>query len=361
MKVLHLHDRLSARGGADHYLWDLIRQVPVDHGIAVGKWDSDAPDIPAWHVPDMDTKRESDLELDEVIESFMPDLIHVHNVMNPQVWEALANRPVVTTLHDHRVFCPGQGKWTLDKSPCTSPMGRELCAGCFTSPDYYQRILSTTLSRQKGLSPFPVTVVSPYMADEVKQVGLSVLRVIPPWVPPPSPSFIKEKPPSAIICVGRLVESKGVWNAVEAWKRSESPLPLVFVGTGRERGALERAGFHVTGWLSRDETLAWIHEARAVLFLPNWQEPYGMVGPEALSLGTPVVAWKSGGIPEWCPPNTLVDYGDIDGAAAILNQVLSPSHETRSPQPGFHSSFSEAWSEAYTSVIQAHRESRKSG
>jgi len=199
------------------------------------------------------------------------------------------------------------------------------------------------------------------MAEEVQQTGLSVHRVIPPWVPPPSPSSIQEKPPAAIIFVGRLVESKGIWNAVETWKRSESSLPLVFVGTGRERGTLERAGFNVTGWLSRDATLAWIHEAKAVLFLPNWQEPYGMVGPEALAMGTPVVAWKSGGIPEWCPANTLVDYGDIEGATAVLKQVLSPSHKP-CPQPTDTTlSFSEAWSEAYTAVIQAHRESRKSG
>jgi glycosyltransferase involved in cell wall biosynthesis len=309
----------------------------------------------------MDTKTENSLDLDEVIETFMPDLIHVHNVMNPQVWDALANLPIVTTLHDHRVFCPGQGKWTLDKNPCTSPMARELCAGCFTSPEYYQRIFATTLARQEGLSPFPVTVVSRYMADEVQRVGLSVLRIIPPWVPPPSRSPMKEKPPASIVFVGRLVESKGIWNAAETWKRSESPYPLVFVGTGRERGALERAGFQVTGWLSRDDTLAWIHEAKAVLFLPNWQEPYGMVGPEALALGTPVVAWNSGGIPEWCPQDTLVDYGDIEGATEVLNQVLSHSHEPSAERPTPPMTFSEAWSEAYTTVIQAHRESRKSG
>ena len=33
----------------------------------------------------------------------------------------------------------------------------------------------------------------------------------------------------------------------------------------------------------------------------RWQEPFGIVGLEALTLGTAVAAWDSGGVREWHP------------------------------------------------------------
>ena len=358
MRVLHLHDRLSTRGGADHYLHDVIRLVPAEHGLVVGKWDSEPPIIPVWHLAEMESKTPENIALRPIFEAFSPDIIHVHNVMNPQVWTQLTDLPVVTTLHDHRVFCPGQGKWTLQQSPCNVPMALSQCQGCFDSESYFDRIMKTTEERQKGLAPFPVTVVSQYMAEEVRQVGLSVVSVIPPWIPEGEDSG-SGTASTAIVCVGRLVESKGIWNAVKVWRQANTDLPLVFVGTGRERGALERAGFEVTGWLSRQRTLDWIRAAKAVLFLPNWQEPFGMVGPEALSLGTPVVAWRSGGIPEWCPPHTLVEFGDIEEAAQRLRNVLIDGLLTERSSGHREISFSESWVDTYQTVIEGHAESGK--
>ena len=289
MRVLHLHDRLSTRGGADHYLHDVIRLVPAEHGLVVGKWDSEPPTIPVWHLPEMESKTPENIALRPIFEAFAPDIIHVHNVMNPQVWTQLTDLPVVTTLHDHRVFCPGQGKWTLQQSPCSVPMALSHCQGCFDSESYFRRIMKTTEERLKGMAPFPVTVVSEYMAEEVRQVGLSVVSVIPPWIPEGDDSAAGAAS-TAIVCVGRLVESKGIWNAVKVWRQANTDLPLVFVGTGRERGALERAGFGQ--WLSAKD-IGLIRAAKAV-FSSQLQEPFGMVGPEAISVGTPVVAWRSG-------------------------------------------------------------------
>jgi len=34
---------------------------------------------------------------------------------------------------------------------------------------------------------------------------------------------------------------------------------------------------------------------------PRWQEPFGIVGLEALTMGVPVVTWASGGVADWHP------------------------------------------------------------
>jgi glycosyltransferase involved in cell wall biosynthesis len=54
---------------------------------------------------------------------------------------------------------------------------------------------------------------------------------------------------------------------------------------------------------------------------PRWQEPFGIAGLEALALGVPVVAWRSGGIAEW-HPGPLVEWGDVAGLAAALRAAV---------------------------------------
>jgi glycosyltransferase involved in cell wall biosynthesis len=53
----------------------------------------------------------------------------------------------------------------------------------------------------------------------------------------------------------------------------------------------------------------------------RWQEPFGIVGPEALAAGTPVVAWDSGGIREW-HQGELVPWGDVVGLARVLRTAV---------------------------------------
>ena len=58
----------------------------------------------------------------------------------------------------------------------------------------------------------------------------------------------------------------------------------------------------------------------------RWPEPFGMVGPEAMSRGRPVVAFDVGGIPDWLEDGVsglLVPPGDINGLAGAMDRLLS--------------------------------------
>jgi len=58
--------------------------------------------------------------------------------------------------------------------------------------------------------------------------------------------------------------------------------------------------------------------------------PFGIVGLEALTLGTPVAAWGSGGVQEWHPGGGLLaSWGDIEGLARALR--LAPGHPVDPP------------------------------
>ena len=99
------------------------------------------------------------------------------------------------------------------------------------------------------------------------------------------------------LVVSRLTRSKKVAPVIEAFNKLG--FPLVIVGDGPEREALEQMALpHIrfAGFVSDEELAKLYRGARAVIF-PS-EEDFGMVAAEALSFGTPVIAYEYGGIRE---------------------------------------------------------------
>ncbi|HKG38063.1 MAG TPA: glycosyltransferase [Conexibacter sp.] len=113
-----------------------------------------------------------------------------------------------------------------------------------------------------------------------------------------------------IVCVGRLVERKGVGNAISAL----AALPdteLVIAGgppraqldrdpeARRLRALAEQAGVadrvDLRGRMGREDVAALLRSADAVVCVP-WYEPFGIVPLEAMACGAPVVASAVGGM-----------------------------------------------------------------
>jgi glycosyltransferase involved in cell wall biosynthesis len=336
MRILHLADRLTDRGGA--YTWMLgvlggLIEAGHDLRLAVGAVDgSVSAPCPVEVQPGLGARTEAPVELGPLVRSIQPDVVHVHNVMNPAVLEWAAGRAnALLTVQDHRFFCPTRGKWTLAGEPCHSPMARETCSPCFEDEAYFRRIHALTGRRLVAVRAMEaVTVLSRYMREELVKVGVppSRVQVVPPFVHDLDHEAAPGGPP-CVLFVGRLVATKGVGEAVEAWRRSRLDLPLVVAGTGPLRDELaaqsrDRHGpaLEVMGWVDR-ETLSSLYRRARVLVMPSlWQEPFGIAGIEALSFGVPVAAWESGGVSEWHPGPGLVRWGDIDALARALARAV---------------------------------------
>ena len=335
MRILHVADRLSNRGGADWALLGLLDASSDDHELhlAVGRDDgSVCPPCPVTVVSQLDARMRAAAHLDPLLARLRPDLVHVHNVVNPAVLEWAAGVDAVVTVQDHRFFCPGRGKWTSDGRLCGDPMGREVCAGCFDEPGYFESTLELTVQRLESVRRLRLTVLSSYMKRELTQVGIPADQVT--VVPPVAYGLDRDARadgPSCILFAGRVVEAKGIRDAIDAWRRSGAELPFVVAGTGPLRREIEAEGVEVLGWLDR-RRLSAAYRRAAVLVMPSrWQEPFGIVGLEALTLGTPVAAWDSGGVREWHPGGELlVPWGEVDGLARALR--IRPEHRVDSPR-----------------------------
>ena len=323
MRILHVADRLSDRGGADLALLGLLDALSAGHELhlAVGRADRAVrPPCPVGVVPGLDSRIRAEADLEPVLARLEPDVVHMHNVVNPTVLEWAAGRDAVMTVQDHRFFCPGRGKWTADGRTCGEAMARELCAGCFDDPRYFEDTLQLTAERLEPLKRMRLTVLSAYMQRELIRVGVPATRItVAPPVAYGLDLAARADGPPCILFAGRVVEAKGIRDAIEAWRRSGLDLPLVVAGTGPLRREVETAGVVVLGWLDRRRLSAAYRRAAVVVMPSRWQEPFGLVGLESLTMGTPVAAWDGGGIREWHPGGELLaPWGDVDGLARAI-------------------------------------------
>ncbi|HLH56598.1 MAG TPA: glycosyltransferase, partial [Verrucomicrobiae bacterium] len=134
-----------------------------------------------------------------------------------------------------------------------------------------------------------------------------------------------------LVFCGRLEPIKGGQDALRVIKLLPDRYRLEILGEGPERAALEglvnqwhlgpRVRFH--GWtppVERDSILA----SAGVLLIPSLTaEGFSMAGIEAAAQGTPVVAYRVGGIPEWCIPGAgvLVECGNVAAAAQAVKNL----------------------------------------
>ncbi len=323
MRILHLSDRLTDRGGAYWHLLGVIAHQLGEHEVrlAVGQSDSGvAAPCETFRVAGLEARSRIPVDLSDVVRPFAPDIIHVHTVMNPEVLEqvgAIHNVRKVLTVQDHRYFCPGKGKWTEEGDICAEPMTETLCKKCFHDESYYHDILELTSSRLRALAGFELVVLSRYMKCELEAVGLTSIHVIPPFVYGLDGAAGSDERPPYLLFTGRLVSAKGALDAVEVCKRSRLDLPLVMVGTGSLRDRFDDG--EVMGWVAHEKLGALYRRAAALIMPSRWQEPFGIVGLEAMSMGTPVAAWNSGGISEWHPDP--VAWGDLDALSDRLRDV----------------------------------------
>lgn len=327
MRLLLLTDRLDSRGGALGYWLDLLGALALGHEVrvAVGHgspgrlgalWPEGvaATRVRALMAPDEDDR---DLAGLEPLLAWA-DRVHVQNVMNPlALARIVATGKAVITVQDHRVFCPGPGRTLPDGRRCDAPFEATDCAACLPEPEYRRRMIRLTAARRDALRGARLTALSRYMADELARAGLPGAEVLPPWVEVGPP---RTQPGEGAILAGRLVAHKGVDLGLEAFRRSGIPGPLRVAGAGAFRSMFDDSTS--IQWRDRADLLHQMRDSRALLFPARWQEPFGIVGLEALSVGVPVIAMDTGGVGDWAGEGVLrVPAGDVGAMADALRAL----------------------------------------
>ncbi|MFZ1058821.1 MAG: glycosyltransferase [Candidatus Rokuibacteriota bacterium] len=139
-----------------------------------------------------------------------------------------------------------------------------------------------------------------------------------------------------VLHVGRLHPQKGQDILIDAFARARQEVPqlvLFLVGEGRLREALEEktraAGLAAAvRFKSALRDVTPYYKVADVFVFPSRYEAFGIALLEAMAAGLPVVASKTGGIPELATEEAalLVPVGDVHGLAkALISLATDPT------------------------------------
>jgi glycogen(starch) synthase len=203
------------------------------------------------------------------------------------------------------------------------------------------KTLGGSIERWGEHSAEAVLVITPRLHRLLLSDGVDEnhLHLIPPGVNPSLFEGPFEDPFSGVgkprvLFVGRLAPQKGVGTLVEAAGLLEDPgAQILLVGDGPERKALERKSerlsvadrLHFVGFFAHERLPAVLAHAD-LLVLPSLYEELGTVLLEAMQAALPIVASKTGGIPDVIEDGVnglLVPPGDPEALARAIDRVLA--------------------------------------
>ena len=137
-------------------------------------------------------------------------------------------------------------------------------------------------------------------------------------------------PADYVVFLGRISPEKRPDRAIEIARRAGVELLIAAKVDAVDRDyfattiapLLAGPGVRFLGEISETEKATLLGGARALLFPIDWPEPFGMVVIEALSCGTPVIAWNHGSVPELIDPGVSGwIVGSVDEAVTALQHI----------------------------------------
>jgi glycosyltransferase involved in cell wall biosynthesis len=385
MKILHILDWYRPFGGAERLLFsqlDLLEKTGHENIVVANDVLGQNPTNrrPEYFLKNLEVSfaglhpiallgrstwiRELRSQLSEIIARHKPDVAHFHNMQNPFTLQAVTQAlPTVRSIHDPRLYCFTDWKLLPDQAICPHPLGQScLTEGCIP----WNPLALSTVVRQvpyrllhlKAHRAVDVLIAeSRAVFDCLLQNGFPREQLA--LLPNMTPGYgdwdevsrfnvqYHELGKKTVLFIGRASYEKGIDYLVEAMALLPRPWKLILVTGGpylaKVREKVRTLGLmdsvEIPGILSYEETRTYYARADVVVFPSVWIESFGLVGLEAMAHGKPVVAFRTGGIPDWLEDQHtgfLAPLKDTRQLAARICQLLDdPELARRLGRNGF--------------------------
>lgn len=330
MKILHLHENIIIKGGSEVHIKLLLELLP-EYGCK-NYWLSINENDNGYIINNYSTNDNSEYNsvyaaieaLKDFCATHQIDIIHIHGLSIATIVKACFKiAPVIRSMHEPRMICPGHGKFFLNQELiCCNPLGIHCFADAYTkkcAPRNPKKLLRAYNNSKFEINYaarkyFQILVMSNYMLNEAKLAGIpeQKLKLIPYFVESLSESTEIESDIQElrILYSGRFAPHKGVHLLIEAVAPLLSFFPHLYldlVGDGyfynkinllvKQYDIEDKVKFH--GWQDTNSIKNLYKKASIITFPSIYPEAFGIVGIEAMAYGKPVVGFKVGGVTDW--------------------------------------------------------------
>lgn len=267
-----------------------------------------------------------------------PNIIHLHNIHGyylnyPQLFQYLKEwgGPVVWTLHDLWPFtghcayygvneCP---KWRMGCGNC--PQLRTYPASLFrdrSAKNWQDKLRAFTSLPNVTLAP-----VSQWLSDIVDE---SFLKNIPRRVIHNGIDLTHFHPSGEphngnyVMGIAHVWDTrKGLEDFYQLRDVLHTDIDIVLVGLSEQQITNLPKGIIGLARTSSREELVNLYSRAIALINPTWEDNFPTVNIEALSCGTPVITYRTGGSPEAIDSQTgfVVERGDVSGLLYAINRI----------------------------------------
>ncbi len=351
MKILQINKFFYLKGGAERYFFDLAEVLSRNgHQVLVfSSQNQENFDYPGQEnfaeYLDFNQRqgwlsdfrkaikvfwnREAAKKLEKIIIEQKPEIAHLHNFfghLSPSIVYLLKKYqiPVVVTLHDYKWICPNYLLFNRNQDG-------QLCYDCLKN-GHYRKCLAKKCVKDSYLKSLigylegkwqkdilkladqidVFIAPSRFIKNKLQESGIESgkIKQIPnfldsAWIDFKDKDKIKPIQPYLFYC-GRLSREKGINLLISAFAELAEKYPewqLKIAGIGPEgievaRAAEENKQIQLLGQLGGNQLKSFIQNAYAVVIPSLWPENFPYAALESFALAKPVIAAKTGGLPE---------------------------------------------------------------
>lgn len=366
MKVLQVNNFHYPRGGSDRYFLDLSRLL-IDVGVLVKTFSTSnelntceewlaVPGVPpistaglsgVFHAARFFYSWSARRSMELALDSFRPDLVHLHiyygqltaSILDPIVKRGI---PIVQTLHEYKTVCAtgglysngrdcercdGVNHWRAIGEKCNRGSTLRSALSCA------EMYLSEALGSRRLIEQF--VAVSEYQKGRLVKLGMSGERVQVVGNFAPLFSLREDIDSGHMLYVGRLAHGKGLECLIDAVAILGDLSPVLHVvGDGELREELLQRVLRLRietkvlfkGFLSGLELQNEYKKACLLINPSELNETFGLTVLEALAVGCPVIAARSGALPELVAQGAgglLFNPGDPAQLAQCIGRLVA--------------------------------------
>lgn len=277
-------------------------------------------------------------EIAQLLKKEKPDVAHFHNtfpLISPAAYYACEKIgvPVVQTLHNYRLLCPG-ATFLRDGRACEACLRQRvawpgIAHGCYRGSRRATAAVAAMQTAHRAMRTWQTKVnvyiaLSEFARRKFIEGGLPENRIVV------KPNFVagdfrpKAAPGKYAVFVGRLSEEKGAHVLLSAWRMMRTVVPLRIVGDGPMLERLSREitesslpWVELTGPRTPEEVRLLMREARFLISPSICYENFPLAVAESFASAVPVIASRLGSMAEIVQDSVTGLHFEVGNAADL--------------------------------------------